>query len=348
MGQKKKYMQLYDEMVKLIQTGKLAPGDRLPTEQELSHTFAVSRQTVRQALGKMKEAGLVSSLQGSGSFVSEKACAMRRTCRIAVITTYISTYIFPSILRGIEDVATSNGYSILLKATNNSIAKERDILSGLSAQDVDGLIVEGTKTALPNPNLPFYRTFASSGLPLAFFNGYYPDLLASPTPNIRYVVMDDRQGGYELTHELLAAGHRRIGAIFKSDDIQGVHRFSGYMQALTENDVPIRDEHILWFNTETKHTIAGQPGFSALLQNCTALVCYNDEIAAQVLAALQDAHTSSVRALRSFDGMLPAPQPCADLRSLPHAREQLGALVAQKLLRMIAGAGEYNAVMPWK
>lgn len=93
---------------------------------------------------------------------------MRRTCRIAVITTYISTYIFPSILRGIEDVATSNGYSILLKATNNSIAKERDILSGLSAQDVDGLIVEGTKTALPNPNLPFYRTFASSGLPLAF------------------------------------------------------------------------------------------------------------------------------------------------------------------------------------
>ena len=75
---------------------------------------------------------------------------------------------------------------------------------------------------------------------------------------------------------------------------------------------------------------------------------YNDEIAAQVLAALQDAHTSSVRALRSFDGMLPAPQPCADLRSLPHAREQLGALVAQKLLRMIAGAGENNAVMPWK
>ena len=41
MGQQKKYMQLYDEMVKLIQTGKLAPGDRLPTEQELSHTFAV-------------------------------------------------------------------------------------------------------------------------------------------------------------------------------------------------------------------------------------------------------------------------------------------------------------------
>ena len=76
MGQQKKYMQLYDEMVKLIQTGKLAPGDRLPTEQELSHTFAVSRQTVRQALGKMKEAGLISSLQGSGSFVSAAPAAL--------------------------------------------------------------------------------------------------------------------------------------------------------------------------------------------------------------------------------------------------------------------------------
>ena len=45
MGQQKKYMQLYDEMVKLIQTGKLAPGDRLPTEQELSHTFAAVSYT---------------------------------------------------------------------------------------------------------------------------------------------------------------------------------------------------------------------------------------------------------------------------------------------------------------
>ncbi|MFQ9902057.1 MAG: GntR family transcriptional regulator [Ruthenibacterium sp.] len=168
MGQQKKYMQLYDEMVKLIQTGKLAPGDRLPTEQELSHTFAVSRQTVRQALGKMKEAGLISSLQGSGSFVSEKACAMRRTCRIAVITTYISTYIFPSILRGIEDVPRPTAIPSL-KATN-SIAKERyserPFCAGCGRPDCGGY----KPVAQPKP--AFYRTLPAASA--AFFNGHYP------------------------------------------------------------------------------------------------------------------------------------------------------------------------------
>ncbi len=347
MASRKKYLQLHDAVMERIRSGSFSPGDKLPTEQAMMEEYGFSRQTVRQALGKMEADGFITRLQGSGSFVSAQARTICRTHRIAVITTYISTYIFPSILRGIEDAATSHGYSILLKATNNSIAKERDILSGISAQDVDGIIVEGTKTVLPNPNLSFYHMLASTGLPLVFFNGYYPDLMAKGLHNVRYVVMDDRQGGYDLTHELLLAGHRRIGAIFKSDDIQGMRRFSGYVDALAENDIPIQDEDILWFNTETKHTVAGQPGFSALLQNCTALMCYNDEIAAQILAALQGARISSVRALRSFDGTLPARQPGPELYSCPHAKERLGALTAEKLLRMIDGADEQNTVIPW-
>lgn len=123
-------------------------------------------------------------------------------------TTYISTYIFPLILRGIENVAASNHYSLMLSATNNSIAKEREILHTILEDSVDGIIVEGTKTALPNPNLPFYKALADKNIPLVFINGYYPALLDEPHNKIVYAVTEDYQGSYDLTLELIKMGHR--------------------------------------------------------------------------------------------------------------------------------------------
>lgn len=53
-----------------ILAGKLAVGARLPTEAALCRQFDVSRHTLREALRHLREAGLVSSRQGSGSVVS--------------------------------------------------------------------------------------------------------------------------------------------------------------------------------------------------------------------------------------------------------------------------------------
>ncbi len=48
-----------------------APGDRLPTEQELAERFGVNRHTVRRALGVLEQKGLVRIEQGRGTFVRE-------------------------------------------------------------------------------------------------------------------------------------------------------------------------------------------------------------------------------------------------------------------------------------
>jgi GntR family transcriptional regulator, transcriptional repressor for pyruvate dehydrogenase complex len=56
-----------------IKTGKLRPGDRLPTEQRLAASFAVSRSVVREAISRLKHDGLVDSRQGTGAFVADPA-----------------------------------------------------------------------------------------------------------------------------------------------------------------------------------------------------------------------------------------------------------------------------------
>jgi GntR family transcriptional repressor for pyruvate dehydrogenase complex len=55
-----------------IRTGRLRPGQRLPTEKQLGGRFAVSRAVVREAIARLKSDGFVETRQGAGAFVSAR------------------------------------------------------------------------------------------------------------------------------------------------------------------------------------------------------------------------------------------------------------------------------------
>jgi len=54
-----------------IQSGELAPGSRLPSEAELCRRFSVGRNTVRRALSDLAATGVLKTIPGLGTFVSE-------------------------------------------------------------------------------------------------------------------------------------------------------------------------------------------------------------------------------------------------------------------------------------
>ncbi len=58
-----------DAIRREIGEGRLKPGDRLPGEQMLAHTFKVSRNVVREAIARLRSDGVVQSRQGIGAFV---------------------------------------------------------------------------------------------------------------------------------------------------------------------------------------------------------------------------------------------------------------------------------------
>src|SRR5262252_7741054 len=62
-----------------ITSGKIPPGSRLPTEQELIAATGVSRTVVREAVAALRAEGLVVTRQGVGAFVPENA---RRPFRV--------------------------------------------------------------------------------------------------------------------------------------------------------------------------------------------------------------------------------------------------------------------------
>ena len=65
------YRQIADELRRKIDSGELAPGDQLPTEDELMEEYRASRNTVRGAIKHLASLGLVDTQHGKGTFVAE-------------------------------------------------------------------------------------------------------------------------------------------------------------------------------------------------------------------------------------------------------------------------------------
>ena len=98
-----KYRFLVDTIKEKIKNGEYEPGERMESENTLSDQFGYSRQTVRQALSVLEQEGLIERRRGSGTYISSESRRTPRGNSIAIVTTYISDYIFPTIIRGIEE-----------------------------------------------------------------------------------------------------------------------------------------------------------------------------------------------------------------------------------------------------
>lgn len=333
-GKTLKYAFLVKWIKQEIVKNQMNAGERFYSETELAEKFQMSRQTVRHAVGILEQAGYLERRRGSGTYVSYGGPSSKRdlTKTIGVITTYLDSYIFPNIIRGIDKVLVDSGYTMQLSLTHNKIENESSALKLLMQKNVDGLIVEPTKSGLYNPNRTLYDEIFRQNKPLIFFNSYYPDM------NYPKVCMDDYLAGNLATRCLIDAGHIRIAGIFQSDDAQGHRRYSGYVDALNESGLAFQSSNILWFTTEDIPYISQDfDRVERCLEGCTGVVCYNDQIAYTIVSALRS-RSISVPDDISVVGVDNAglTTMCeVQLTTLNHPKEKLGEMAAQNILRLI-------------
>lgn len=333
-NEKRKYQELVEYIHRQIESGELRPGQKLTSENEMTQQFGISRQTVRKAIGILEEQGLVKRVRGSGTYLCDKRKeSLERRNRIAVVTTYVDSYIFPKIIQGIEKQLFERGYSVQIAFTNNTLERERNVLEDIiSRDDVAGVIVEGTKSGLPNPNIPLYEKLMERKIPLMFLNTYYPEL------DVPHVSLDDVLAARKAVDFLIEKGHRNIGAILKLDDGQGRKRYLGYLQAMDHAGLTVTDSRMVWIDTdESKQLAYCKDKILNRLESCTALFCYNDQIAFQLIRMLGDYGISvpgdvSVISVDDADLAIHSEVP---ITSLPHPKEKLGAKAAELLLWMI-------------
>ncbi|WP_046231764.1 GntR family transcriptional regulator [Paenibacillus algorifonticola] len=336
---KPKYQIIIDDIKSNILSGTYKAGEQISTESALQSSYNVSRQTVRKAILELSNEGFLRSEKGSGTYVSSQyrsrsgGNAAKKT--IGVITTYISDYIFPSIIRGIEGRLNEDNYSLLLASTNNDIMQEKKALEMMLSYGVDGLIIEPTKSNLYNPNIAYYLSFKEQEVPFTMINAYYEEL------EVPFFCLDDVQSSYLATRELIAKGHSQIGIIAKMDDLQGKYRMKGYIKALGEAKLRLHPEQVLSFDTATK------PDLSTNLEEflndnrdvLTALVCYNDEVGLEVVNVCRRLGISIPDELSIIgqDNSYIAKNANIKLTTLTHPQEQMGRDAADWVIKNLQG-----------
>ena len=334
-----KYSQVKGWIKSKILDGTYVSKQKINSESELMKQFSVSRHTVRQAIGELVSEGWLYREQGSGTFCSDRTERndMSLTTykkRIAIITTYISDYIFPSIIRGAEEVISKAGYQVSLFSTNNDYEQEREILKTVISQNFDGAIIEPTKSASSSPNLQYYLNLEALNIPYIMINAHYDEL---EQVNI---IMDDEKGGYLQAQHLINLDHRDILIFFKNDDMQGVRRLKGCIKAFRDYKIPVDPNRILGYSTQEKMTKPVEY-LKQILQSDirpTGIVCYNDELVLNLLDVFRERNMviPDDMSIIGFDDSFLAKISEVKLTTIEHPQTALGKRAAQMVLHMVA------------
>lgn len=330
-----KYMKLVEWVNDNIKSGTLKPGERLNSENELSELFSISRQTVRHAISELEREGKVERRKGSGTYVCNPLYRRKieNIKNISVVTTYVDDYIFPGIIKGMESVISEAGYTLQLAFTHNSVEKECKAIKDILSRNMsDGIIIEPTKSGIPNPNLELYKEIIEREIPTVFFNSYYPGI------DIPHISLNDKKAGYIAAKHLIELSHTNIAGIFKSDDRQGHLRYSGYAGALTEAGLVLKDENVLWIDTEDLRNLSfDSRRVLKRLKGCSGCVCYNDEAAGFVerICKNNGINVPNELSLVSIDNSDIAINCEVPLTSVAHPKELLGKKAAEELIKII-------------
>lgn len=168
-----------------------------------------------------------------------------RSRAIAVIVPEIANNFFSEAITGIEDVANTLGYDVVIFQTHESYEKEVANVRSVVARRVDGLLISISNQTKDVAHL---SDLHERGFPLVFFDRVSDEI------DTYKVVADNFSGAFKATDHLLNTGRKRIAHITSSAGLYITkERLLGYKAALEKNGVPFDPELVHYcsrFDTE--------------------------------------------------------------------------------------------------
>ncbi|MDY5162332.1 GntR family transcriptional regulator [Leuconostoc citreum] len=332
-----KYETVKKYILDQIVTGELQKDQKLPTESEMMATFSVSRYTIRRAISDLENENYVYRIQGGGSFVTDwqtQRAPDKMPRVIGILSTHVASYIFPAIIDGADQVISDSGFSLSLANTHNQPAKERTALINLMSQNLAGLIVEPTQSAIPTPNIDLYQKLQKMAIPIVFINAGYQNVADVS------VISDDSEAIYRATNYLISKGHHRIVGVFQVDDQQGVNRLDGYMKAYQAHSALLTDCMPMMYKsddvTQALHQI-NELVVQSPTKRPTAIIAYNDQLAIRIIAMIHDLglRVPEDISVLGFDDFQLSQYLSPRLTTMTHEKQKMGQDAAKLLIQKI-------------
>jgi DNA-binding LacI/PurR family transcriptional regulator len=235
------------------QVRKLSPLSPLPSEPDLAIQLGISRWTIRKALDRLEQRGIVRRIKRKGTFPAQGEKAIPLFRQRARMIGIIATYAFGSqshtrpIASGAFAEASKNGYILLIARKE----VREFIYQVIDCPQVDGLLLT---SGIREQRL--ISELAKRKKPICLLDQ------ASRIEHVDSVQIDSKGLAMLAVHHLYNLGHRKIAFIHSEDPELGPTRLRAYEIAMRKLKILHRPEWIL----EKEPTIeGGEEGATELL-----------------------------------------------------------------------------------
>lgn len=248
------YTKVYLELKEKIETGQIAPGSKLPSEEELRQEYRVSVITIKHAMQMLTKEKLVRRVPGKGTFVMEMeqkkeeqeaaaqvkpvALAKQEEKLIGVILEHAMPSFGIDLMFELDKAAEKMGYRMVLRFTYGDRERETREIDFLMSMGIEGLIIL--------PCHGFYYNMALlklvvEGVPVVVLDKKMEGI---QVPSIR---TDNTDAIFRLVDYLKEQGKTRIGMITvdETGTVTLVERRKAFRKRISQLHLPVMEDCVL-------------------------------------------------------------------------------------------------------
>lgn len=258
--------------------------------QDIARLAGVSPGTVSNALNNRKGVGqetkakIIKIAEELGYFSNRKK-SEERVIRLILFKKHgyvvSDTQFFTALIGACENECRQNGYELLISQVIDGEHDKEDILKIIDQRKVDGILLLATEMDETD-----FENFKTIDVPMVVLDSYFENMSND------YVLINNVSGAYRATKYFIQNGHKRIGMLGSSIDINNFkYRKIGFEKAINEAGMMFKDED----NILLEPTLDGayQDMKKYLEQNKEkdfpiALFAFNDIIALGAIKAMQE------------------------------------------------------------
>jgi LacI family transcriptional regulator, repressor for deo operon, udp, cdd, tsx, nupC, and nupG len=309
-------------MANIQQVAKQAGVSVATVSRVLNGQNTVSAKTKMKVEETIKKLNYEPSLLGRNLRTSESRLFL-------ILIPTISNPFYLEIIKGIEQVAISQNYNILLCETDSNPEKENIYFDLVRKKMADGII-----SMDPAVNVETLKKLAEN----------YAIIQCSEYEEgtgIPYVTIDNEEASYRAVKHLIQIGHKKI-ALMNSDEkyLFARQRKMGYKRALEENGITLKNEYII--PTQRLGFENGQQAMKKILNlhdRPTALFAVSDLLAIGALKEINAAglHVPNDIAVVGFDKIDFSNMTNPTLTTIAQPMKRMGSVAARMLIEKIKG-----------
>ncbi len=282
------------EIERRIASGAYRAGSRLPSERALAQDLAVSRITVRAAIGELERMGVLLCHPRSRPIVQAPHLVPNHRATIQGRHTFALWLRYgwaapegPALMLGIQRALDHDNHRLVFSAPPDDpdmVQAERQfLLNVLEDQDVAGIVLWYLGG---EENLATLLKVRDAGIPMVFV-----DRLPPRGIDADFVGIDNLHVAERLVTHLIRKGHRRIAHVTNQDAASAVQdRAAGYRKALSRASIPL-DESLVFSQSQAldDHEVwkAMAERMMSLPDRPTAVFAVNDRVALSLIEGLR-------------------------------------------------------------